>query len=455
MAGALNSMMRRRFSDGGEAADPPPSANPQYQELLNETLEGDAAPAPGTQAPRPALAPQDADPGAADKMARIRNAMAVLQAGSSPGVSSSGSGINLPLLAAAAAIGAPTKTGGFSEALSNAMGAGAGALQQQRQAEATNALRQATLDQNSLYRQGVLANQGVRADAYAQNMDSLAWARERMADLKSQGLDDTAAWRQLSTDARIRGIDTRALVAMLGQQQRSDDVRYGVDARAGSAADRNAIAAAALSLKTAKANAPRGTTQADITKAAIEDLMTREDPNTGENYTYADAARHMKLADIQQQRADTGTAGVEVNRQRGDAQRAQWAVSNAAAAERNRLASLGINARMIDAAINAASKDFRVLSGKSPPGPVIDQWLAEQKRAMANPPAATGAPAPQAAAPAAAPAAQPVTAAPRAATGAEKADAQAWLKRYGDTPANRELAKQQFIKNSVTPPPDL
>lgn len=68
---------------------------------------------------------QQRDQYAAQKKAQIQNAINILQA-------SQRGQINLPLLAAAGAIGAPTHTGGFSEALSNATAAATPVIEQQR-----------------------------------------------------------------------------------------------------------------------------------------------------------------------------------------------------------------------------------------------------------------------------------------------------------------------------------
>lgn len=81
---------------------------------------------------------QQRDSAAAQKTAAIQKAMSVLQ-------NVQAGQINLPLLAGAAQLGAPTHTGSFSEAISNAVGAATPVIQQQRQRDMALAQAQGQL----------------------------------------------------------------------------------------------------------------------------------------------------------------------------------------------------------------------------------------------------------------------------------------------------------------------
>ncbi len=316
----------------------------------------------------------NADPDAPDKLARIRQAMSILQAGG--GVPSERPGaVNLPLLAAAGAMLGPTRTGGFSESLGSGFTAGAGALATQRQQDEAARLREAQQADTALWRQGMLGVNQQRADTGDMNAQTKQWVAQETIRLKGQGMSDTAAFRQALINARLYGIDTRAETAAAGQAARSGDVRYTADSRAGTA---------------------------DANRTAAE---------------------------------------------------ARWLASNAANGERQRLQKLGIDSRMINTALRAASQDIQVMTGKKPVQQAVDEWLRVQGAGMqrlqsgAVPPAA-GAPAPAQPPTGAAPAPQ----AGRAPTANELAGATAAIKA---NPANRAIVLDRLRAAGVNPPPGL
>lgn len=406
--GAISIGMRRRFDEGGEAGSPlePQQQGPYAPALaaLVQRLNGPPRPA-GPQQPRgalnaavaPAAAPlddtpgaaaagvggQNIDPDAAAKTERIRQAMAILQAGG--GVPSERPGaVNLPLLAAAGAMLAPTRTGGFAESLGNSMTAGAGALQQQRQQDETARLREAQQADTAAWRQGMLGVNQQNANTREMSVQAKQWVAERTLVLKAQGMSDTAAYRQALIDARLAGIDSREQIAADNREARSGDVRYRTDART--------------------------------------------------------ATEEAKL----------------------EAQRARWLKSDTAKAEDQRLRRMGIDSRMINSALLAASRDIQVMTGKKSVQQAVDEWLRAQGAGMqrlqggsappAEAPAPAGAPAGPAPATAGPGAAPPAQQQGRPATANEIAGATAAIKA---NPANRQIVLDRLRAAGVNPPPGL
>jgi len=77
-------------------------------------------------------------------------------------------GWNVPYMAMAGAMLAPTRSGGFAESLGNALTAGAAETQKQREMVENEALRQQQQEFNNSWRQGQLANTANRNNTYAE-----------------------------------------------------------------------------------------------------------------------------------------------------------------------------------------------------------------------------------------------------------------------------------------------
>lgn len=183
--GALQrSMRRRRYADGG-GVDPSDDDSIGMYSALSQSAPSDLMgrdgqpiepPIPPDQQDgalsRSAAQPQQqsGDPDAAAKIARLqqaRDVLASLQSGGGGGGYS-----NLPLLAAAGAMLAPTRTGGFAESLGNAFSSGAATAEQQRQLQEQTALRRAQMDQNAIYRQQMAQVAQQRADTGDRRADT-------------------------------------------------------------------------------------------------------------------------------------------------------------------------------------------------------------------------------------------------------------------------------------------
>ena len=225
MAGALTTMMtrhRRRFADGGvTTGEPVPGA----LAMAPLDMSPDQAPAPqqgilssGTRKPAgsPALSsPSAADRAAAIKKAQIDQATSILAAGgarpqsymppvamppdptmTSPGYQTfQGNGwSNLPQLAAAGAMLAPTRTGGFSESLGNAFSAGS-----------QEAMKQRELIENAALR--------------AQQQEYLANYHQQIADARTQDANTRAG----RLDADLPLIQAKAALAAASAAQRGAD----------------------------------------------------------------------------------------------------------------------------------------------------------------------------------------------------------------------------------------
>jgi hypothetical protein len=105
------------------------------------------------------LAPQDQD-----KATAIQHAMAVLQAGRG--------NTNLPMLAAAGALLAPTRTGGFSESVGNAFSAAVPAMEAQRKLETEALLRQQQMEMNQEWRQAMVGVRQQHENAYGSGIQA-------------------------------------------------------------------------------------------------------------------------------------------------------------------------------------------------------------------------------------------------------------------------------------------
>jgi hypothetical protein len=93
------------------------------------------------------------------KMNALDAASARLQAARDARNAQQNGGVNLPLLAAAGALLAPTRGGGFGESLGNAMTAAVPVAQKQQAVEEQRALQAAQMDWNNALRKEQLANQ--------------------------------------------------------------------------------------------------------------------------------------------------------------------------------------------------------------------------------------------------------------------------------------------------------
>lgn len=130
---ALNRARRRQYADGGDvAADPGYVDNGDWD--TNQATTSADQPSQGGVLSQRGAQTQSPDPASAQKIYALQSAQAILAAarsGSAPVPSQQPGAINLPLLASAGALMAPTP-GGFGASLGNAFTAGATALQQQR-----------------------------------------------------------------------------------------------------------------------------------------------------------------------------------------------------------------------------------------------------------------------------------------------------------------------------------
>jgi hypothetical protein len=79
---------------------------------------------------------------------------------------------NLPQLAAASALLAPTRTGSFAESLSNAFGAAGGAAEKQRELLENAALRAQQQEDMNLYRMGMVGARQQHEDAYTASQNA-------------------------------------------------------------------------------------------------------------------------------------------------------------------------------------------------------------------------------------------------------------------------------------------
>jgi len=240
--------------------------------------------------------------------------------------------------------------------------------------------------------------------------DDTAAYRERMADASNtraeayaDSVQNMARYRQLMADLKASGQDQARSLAILKMQMTRD----GVD---------------------------------EATQRAITVALIRADAQ-GYNTDARTGVAYDRMA---------------LDRERLEAQRAHWMRSDAAAAERARLSQLGINTRMIDSAMLAASKDIGVITGKKEPGPVIDKWLQEALRQSDNVGGDGSGGGGGAAAPAPGDAREGgERGAPgsprglRAATPQEDQQAAAWLQQYGDTPEKRRYLADQMRQRGV------
>lgn len=145
------------------------------------------------------------------KMDAINQAMAVLNA------QKSGQTTNLPLLAAGAAMLAPTRTGAFTESLSNALGASLPQIEQQRQRDLEAAKLQGTMGIAGADVQGELAKE--QADDF--------WKRIGLGenDLKYAA----ASGARLEANANTN--NTRVLTTGMNDQTRVQTNQNTVDAK--------------------------------------------------------------------------------------------------------------------------------------------------------------------------------------------------------------------------------
>lgn len=392
-----------RYADGGfvgsDPHDPTGSPDqgaytPEFRQLLSRVQNPPVAAGPAPAAgPTGALTPAlGGDPAAGMKAARMDQAMATLTA-ARRGMSAADilaqtraqQPFNVPMMAAAGALLAPTRTGQFGESLGNALTHGASALQHQQQADEQAALRAAQMDDTAAWREQTAQAQNTRANAYADNVQNMAQHRQTMANLKAAGLDQAQRIAVMKAQLQREGYDETTQRAIITALIRADASDYRTDAQSGLGYDRLAH-----------------------------------------------------------------------DRDKLEAQRAHWLRSDAAAAERARLSQLGINTRMIDSAMLAASKDIGVITGKKEPGPVIDKWLQEALRQRDNVGGDGSGGGGGAAAPAPGDAREGgERGAPgsprglRAATPQEDQQAAAWLQQYGDTPEKRRYLADQMRQRGV------
>lgn len=201
MSGALTQSMargwagggraRRRYADGGAAGGDPqmdddaysglpppamPPTAPARQGALALANPDSLPPQPpgalGQMAPQNGGPPDQQDPDAQRKMFDLNRAMMVLRASS---------GTN-PLLAAAGAMLAPTRTGGFSESLGNAFTAYGKAGEQERATDEQMAERMLQAQWQNDYRQQMAAAATSRASSYGTSVDN----RGQLQDAQTQ-----------------------------------------------------------------------------------------------------------------------------------------------------------------------------------------------------------------------------------------------------------------------------
>lgn len=190
-------------SGAGFGMGSPPPEEQQGALVQSGAGSGNSAAPPTSNEPPPvgAVTRAQEDPKKAQQMSDLNKAIYVLQGGAN--------GSNLPLLAAAGALLAPTRTGGFSESLGNAFQAAVPVAEAQRKLEANAVIRQQQLADNAEWRKAQIDVAKTNANTRAARSASLtakdvaqtglanvrAWAaahpKATMADMKSQWYDNT------------------------------------------------------------------------------------------------------------------------------------------------------------------------------------------------------------------------------------------------------------------------
>lgn len=145
----------------GPTAQPPAPSGPLSVPVPAQAMPPDTTP----MGPLAASSPQALQMSLIDRAQQRINDYRQQQAAARQG------SVNLPLLSAAGALLAPTRTGSFGESLGNAMSAAAPVLQRQRQMESQDLENQAKQDWNIAYQQAVLQDRGTWRDIQQQKAD--------------------------------------------------------------------------------------------------------------------------------------------------------------------------------------------------------------------------------------------------------------------------------------------
>lgn len=137
--------------DYGDAVDNGSWDDPYAQTLNVMQARSDSVPVTGAIAPR-------VNPADAQRLSDIDRASQRIEEMQQAREASRNGGVNLPLLAAAGAMLAPTKTGGFGESLSNSIGAAVPLAQKDRALEEQTQMRMAQQEWNAAVKKAELAD---------------------------------------------------------------------------------------------------------------------------------------------------------------------------------------------------------------------------------------------------------------------------------------------------------
>ena len=161
----MRGILSRAYARGGEVVGLPSygsdtgddygdyfkDPNAQDSGVLNNQARSDSVPVTGAIAPR-------VNPADAQRLSDIDRASQRIEEMQQAREASRNGGVNLPLLAAAGAMLAPTKTGGFGESLSNSIGAAVPLAQKDRALEEQTQMRMAQQEWNAAVKKAELAD---------------------------------------------------------------------------------------------------------------------------------------------------------------------------------------------------------------------------------------------------------------------------------------------------------